>query len=151
MHFLIMSNLFVCKTPIWGLDGSAPDDAPLPILPDNGRVVDMLLCIQEVQRRQSVLLEQGLLVCADTPHFEQLLAASNQAVLACSGLSACLLTIIKGLPPSPDNQVFAATIQSLSYDIAQAGKLLCHLVKNGPSLGNAPLEEDTCYSDSSVI
>ena len=138
----------VCKVQIWGTDGSTPDDASLPVLPDNGRVVDMLLCIQEVQKGQAVLFDQGLLVCNGEPHSEQLLAASKQAVLACSELSVCLLSVIKGL--SFDNQELAATVQSLSYDIAQAGKSLSHLVKCGPSPG-APPTEDTRYSDLSIV
>ena len=135
--------------PIWGLDGSTPDDAPLPALPDNGRVTDMLLCIQEVKKGQAAMFDQGLLVCKGTPQFDTLLAAIKQAVLACSELSACMLSITKGLPAS-DSQVFVVTIQSLSHDIAHAGKSLIHLVKCGRSLGTTT-PDDACYTDPSVV
>ena len=148
VHVCVCVCVRVCKVPIWGTDGSTPDDASLPVLPDNGQVVDMLLCIQEVQKGQAALFDQGLLVCKGTPHSEQLLAASKQAALACSELSVRLLSMIKGL--SFDNQELAVTVQSLSYNIAQAGKSLSHLVKCGPTPRTATSIE-TCYSDPSIV
>ena len=106
----------------------------LPPIPNLHHVTGMLVVIEHVHQGTLTLtqltsqLGSGEDPCEMNSKLEKLSMSNSQVALSCNELAASLLTVIKSVPCATGKEL-SSQVQSLSHEIARAGKNVNHLLK----------------------
>lgn len=73
--------------------------------------------------------KQTALILEGNTNLEKLSLCNNHAALCCNELAASVLTVITKSSVCSNQQKLSSEVQTLSRDIARAGKSLNHLIK----------------------
>ena len=125
---------------IWSMrDGGAGEDddiiavGTVPPVPNLHHVTGMLVHVEHVHQCTLTLTHLTTQLSCEEPRevnsgLEKLSISNSQVALRCNELAASLLTVIKSTPCTTGKEL-SSQVQSLSHEIARAGKNLNHLLK----------------------
>ena len=137
---VIACTMSCAQAAVWNLENGSQDEGILPVTPNINHVVDMLIRLQQVQSHMDSIAEQaGQIVEGSGADTEKLLHCNGHVGLSCNELAASMLTVIKNSPCATAREL-SAEVQSLSHEIARAGKNLNHLIKKGPLSGTESVQ-----------
>ena len=117
---------------IWNLENLSLDEGTLPVTPNVNHVVDMLVHLQQVQITMSKIHCETICILEGNVNLEKLAMCHGHIAVGCNGLAASVLTVIKNSACAAAQEL-SVEVQSLSHEIARAGKALNHRIKKGPS------------------
>ena len=105
----------------------------LPPIPNLHHVTGMLVVVENVHQGTLTLVQLTTQLDSEDPgeinsKLEKLSISNSQVALCCNELAASLLTVIKSAPCATDKEL-SSQVQSLSHEIARAGKNVNHLLK----------------------
>lgn len=130
-------HCFICYTQasFWSVcEGEEGDvmEGTLPTVPNLHYVVGMLVHLEHVHQGTLTLLQLASQLGDEagklTSRLEKLFISNSHVALCCNELAASLLTVIKSTPCTTSKEL-SSEVQSLSHEIARAGKNLNHLLK----------------------
>ena len=104
----------------------------LPV-PNLHHVTGMLVLVEHVHQGTLTLIQLTSQLGSEDPgeinsKLEKLSMSNSQVALCCNELAASLLTVIKSTPCATGKEL-SSQVQSLSHEIARAGKNVNHLLK----------------------
>ena len=105
----------------------------LPPVPNLHHVTGMLVLVEHVHQDTLTLIQLTSQLGSEDPgeinsKLEKLSMSNSQVALCCNELAASLLTVIKSTPCATGKEL-SSQVQSLSHEIARAGKNVNHLLK----------------------
>lgn len=105
----------------------------LPSVPNLHHVTGMLVLVEHVHQGTLTLTHITTQLGSEDPgeinsKLEKLSMSNSQVALCCNELAASLLTVIKSAPCATGKEL-SSQVQSLSHEIARAGKNVNHLLK----------------------
>lgn len=105
------------------------EEGTLPLIPNMRHVMEMLTHLQHVQQNMHDIRQHAEIIREEKDYIEKLSLCIGRVSLCCNELAASVLTVIK--TSSCTAQELSVEVQSLSHEIAIAGKTLNHLTKSG--------------------
>ena len=139
-HYGLFSKFIIFQASIWSVCevGDGDEDSlsvgTLPPTPNLRHVTGMLVVVEHVHQGALTLTQlTAQLGNEEDPgeinsRLEKLSVSNSQVALCCNELAALLLTIIKSAPCTTSKEL-SSQVQTLSHDIARAGKNVNHLLK----------------------
>lgn len=139
-HYGLFSKFIIFQASIWSVceAGDGDEDSlsvgTLPPTPNLRHVTGMLVVVEHVHQGTLTLTQlTAQLGNEEDPgeinsRLEKLSVSNSQVALSCNELAASLLTIIKSAPCTTSKEL-SSQVQTLSHDIARAGKNVNHLLK----------------------
>lgn len=109
----------------------AQEEGTLPLTSNTHHVLEMLTHLQHVQKNMHGIREQAEIIQEGNYNLEELGVCNSHVARCCNELAASVLTVIKSASCAT-HQELSVEVQSLSREIAGAGKALNHLIKRGP-------------------
>ena len=106
----------------------------LPPTPNLRHVTGMLVIVEHVHQNTLTLTQLTTQLGNEedpgeiNSRLEKLSVSNSQVALSCNELAASLLTVIKSAPCTTSKEL-SSQVQSLSHDIARAGKNVNHILK----------------------
>ena len=107
------------------------EEGTLPLTSNEHHVLEMLTHLQHVQENMYDIQEQAGIIQEGNRDLEKLSVCNGNVARCCNELAASVLTVIKSSSCAA-GQELSIEVQSLSREIARAGKALNHLIKRGP-------------------
>ena len=107
------------------------EEGTLPLTPNMRHVMEMLTHLQHVQQNMHDIRQHAEITQEEKDDVEKLTLCIGCVSLCCNELAASVLTVIK-TSSCTTAQELSVEVQSLSHEIARAGKALNHLTKSGP-------------------
>ena len=106
------------------------EEGTLPLTPNTRHVMEMLTHLQHVQQNMHNIRQHANITQEEKIYVEKLTLCNGRVSLCCNELAASVLTVIK-TSSCTTAQELSVEVQSLSHEIARAGKALNHSAKSG--------------------